>query len=299
MSEVALAVDVGGTKLLAGLVTRTGEIIESVETSTPRSAAGADPGLVAFLASAHELAERARAGGHVVRAAGAGFPEYVRDDALTSAEVVAWERQPAAVLSDVVPGVPVVIEGDVRCAAVAEAHARGASGLLFYVSWGTGLSSTIVLDGVPLPSRRGEALALGEWPVSARVEPAWDGNLEQYAAGRSLGRRYAVRAGAEVDGRTVVERAEAGEPVATDVVESAARALAHALAQVVHVLDPDLIVLGGGLGTSGSRPPALVAELLPTLLHRQGPAPVEPARTGPQAGLVGAALLAHRAADAE
>jgi glucokinase len=249
--------------------------------------------LRALAGLAERMAFTAAREGHRVVGVGLGFPEYVRDGVVTSSEVFAWDRQPAEVLAQVVPGVPVRVDGDVRCAALAEARARPADreSVLFYVSWGTGLSSSLVLDGVPLPGHRGEALALGEWPVPAVVDPAWSGNLEQYAAGLALGRRYRERTGEDVDGRGVIGRDVDGDPVAAEVVESAARALAHTLAQVVHVVDPGLIVLGGGLGTSGTRPPLLVAELLPGLLHRPEPPAVVPAVAGSRAGLVGAGLL--------
>ena len=198
-----------------------------------------------------------------------------------------------------VPNVPVAVAADVRCSAAAEAWARsaGPGTSLFYVSWGTGLSSALVLDGLPLTGRRGEALALGEWPVAAAVDPGWTGNLEQYAAGFSLGRRYTEKTGDDVDGRTVISRAAAGDAVAAEVVDTAARALTHALAQVVHLLDPDVIVLGGGLGTSGTAAPRqVVASCCPDLLRRPEPPAVEAAVAGAQAGLVGAGLLGHAAA---
>jgi len=298
VSDVVLAIDAGGTKLLGGLVTGDGAVLGANEVATPRAPEGCDPGLRALAAMAARLADTASAAGHRVVGIGVGFPEYVRDGAVSSAEVFAWDRQPADVLADVLPGVPVTVEGDVLCAAAAEAHARsmrpGSS--LFYVSWGTGLSSALVLGGVPFRGRRGEALALGEWPVAAAVDSVWPENLERYAAGLSLGRRYQQLTGAELDGRSVIGRAAAGDdPVAADIVDSAARAVAHALAQVVHLLDPDVVVLGGGLGTSGTRPPLLVAELLPGLLHRPDPPPVEVAVAGAQAGLIGAGLLGARA----
>ncbi len=147
-----------------------------------------------------------------------------------------------------------------------------------------------------MPGRRGEALALGEWPVAAAVDPDWSGNLERFAAGLALGHRYRDRTGEDVDGRTVISRATAGDSVAAGVVDSAAAALAHALAQVVHLLDPDVVVLGGGIGTSGTRPSELVATLLPDLVNRPDPPAVEPAVSGARAGLVGAGLQGHAAA---
>ena len=261
-------------------MTGDGAVLGADEVPTPRAPEGCDPGLRALAALAARLADTASAAGHRVVGIGVGFPEYVRGGAVSSAEVFAWDRQPADVLADVLPGVPVTVEGDVLCAAAAEAHARSTrpGSSLFYVSWGTGISSALVLGGVPFRGRRGEALALGEWPVAAAVDSEWPENLERYAAGLSLGRRYQQLTGAELDGRRGADgRAAAGhDPVAADIVDSAARAVAHALAQVVHLLDPDVVVLGGGLGDVG-HPAAAVG-------RRAAPGPAPPAGPAPRGG---------------
>jgi glucokinase len=268
MTDVALALDAGGTKLLAGLVTRDGTTVLREQVPTPRDHRGCDPDLRTLAALADRVRDRAEAAGFRVVTVGAGMPEYVHDGALTSAEVFAWTRQPAEVLAEL--GVPVTVESDVRCAALAEARVRGDAGSLLYLSWGTGLSSTLVVDGRCLTGRRGEAIALGEWPVAAAVAPSWPGNLETYASGRGI----AVRGD------------ETG----------AADAVAHAVAALVQVLDPDVVVLGGGVGTSGGPLPTRVRDVVPGLLTRACPPPVEPAVAGADAGLLGAALVAWEAA---
>jgi glucokinase len=269
MADVALAVDAGGTKLLAGLVARDGTVVLREQVPTPRDDRGCDPDLETLIALAHRLHARATNDGHRVVGVGLGMPEYVRDGVLTSVEVFAWSRQPGEVLAGL--GVPVTVESDVRCAALAEAAARAGASPLLYVSWGTGLSSTLVVDGRCLAGRRGEAIALGEWPVAAAVDPAWPGNLESYASGRGIAMRGD----------------EAG----------AVEAVAHAVAALVQVLDPELVVLGGGIGTSGGALPNGVRDAVPGLLARASPPPVVPARAGADAGLLGAALVAWESAE--
>ena len=122
MTELVLAIDAGGTKLLGGLVTRQGEVLHTEEVPTPATATGSDPGLRELTALARRVADTADEHGRIV-GVGLGFPEYVRGGRVTSTEVFAWDRQPADLLGEVVPGVPVVVEADVRCAAVAEAAA--------------------------------------------------------------------------------------------------------------------------------------------------------------------------------
>jgi glucokinase len=269
MTDVALAIDAGGTKLLGGLVARDGAVVLREQVATPRDDRGCDPGLEALVALAHRLHRRATDDGHRVVGVGLGMPEYVHDGALTSAEVFAWTRQPGEVLAGL--GLPVTVESDVRCAALAEAASRAGVSPLLYVSWGTGLSSTLVVEDRCLSGRRGEAIALGEWPVAAAVDAAWPGNLESYASGRGIS----------------VRGDEAG----------AAEAVAHAVAALVQVLDPEVVVLGGGIGTSGGPLPAGVRDAVPGLLARPCPPPVEPSRAGADAGLLGAALVAWESAE--
>ena len=192
MSDVVLAIDAGGTKLLGGLVTGDGAVLGATRWRLRAPPRAAIPDCGRWPRWPPGWRTRRRPPGTGSSASGVGFPEYVRDGAVTSAEVFAWDRQPADVLADVVPGVPVTVEADVLCAAAAEAHARSAardracSTCRGAPASPRRWSSTVCR----CRGRRGEALALGEWPVAAAVDPGWKGNLEQYAAGLSLGRRY-------------------------------------------------------------------------------------------------------------
>jgi glucokinase len=172
-------VDVGGTKLSAALVSRDLEVQVAEEVPTPRSEAGCDPGLVELAALVDRLMLQAQDHALSIEAIGLGFPEYVIANRLSSREVFAWDVQPTALLASVGYGVPVAVESDVRGAARAEAHGRQLDGTLLYVSWGTGISSTLVIDGECLSGRRGEAMGLGELYVPASIDPEWTGNLKR------------------------------------------------------------------------------------------------------------------------
>jgi glucokinase len=162
---------------------------------------------------------------------------------------------------------------------------------MLYVSWGTGLSSTLVADGRCLAGHRGEALALGEWSAGGTT-------LERFASGRGVAERWARRTGGSETCRDVDRLAADGDATAGEIIESAAASVAAALAALVQVLDPRVVVLGGGVGSSGGSLPRRVAEWTPALLHRPAPPRVEPARAGADAGLVGAAVVAWRALEA-
>jgi glucokinase len=291
VTDVVVAVDVGGTKIASGLVSAAGEEVWRSATATP----GTDRGRDHWLPQVADVVRRVRveaAGlGHVVRAVSLGFPEYVRHDRLRSNEVIAWVRQPADVLA-VGLDVPVYVESDVRGAAFAEARlAPPGEHDLFYVSWGTGISSTLVVDGRCRPGRRGEALALGEFDVPATVDPTWTGNLEQFASGDGIARRYEVaHPGRAYDGRAVAERAAAGDLDATAIVQSAANAMARAVRSCIAILDPDAVVFGGGIGAGDGLLVRAMRRELDRLLSRPDPPAVRPARSGDRAGVIGVGL---------
>ena len=300
MNDVVNALDAGGTKLLGGLLTRDGEVLDRDQVATPRASGGCDPDLTMLCALASRLGRRAAASGLSVRGVGLGIAEYVRDGLVTSAEVFDWRAQPRDLLSPLVDDGVVGVDADVRCAAAAEAAVRREAerDSMLYVSWGTGLSSTLVIDGSCVAGTRGEALALGEWSVDRRVDPTWTGNLERFASGLGVAERYAARTTRAATGAELDRLAEEGDADARLVLESAADAVAQAVAAMVLVLDPAVVVLGGGVGTGAGILPTRVRAALPLMLARPDAPPVEPARAGADAGLVGAGLLAWQAREA-
>ena len=254
-----------------------------------------DPGLRATREMAETMLARAAERGLSVPAVGAGFPEYVdRSGLLTSREVLDWERQPAELLADLVP--TVVIDSDVRCGAAAELH-RPTAGFenFLYVSWGTGLSHTFVCDGRIHRGTRGEAIAIGEMRVASTEGVAVSQSLEQYCSGAGLARRYSEQTGVVVpDGaRSVLSLASQGDTAATEILASAGHALGTALAQAVALLDPEVIVLGGGLGTAeGLLHQALHQQYAHDTSRRPGAPPLTTSSFGADAGLIGAGHLA-------
>src|SRR5690606_13176840 len=165
----------------------------------------------------------------------------------------------------------------------------------FYVSLGSGLSSVQVSGGALRYGRRGEAIGLGEFVVPSDIDDDWRGSLEDYASGSGVAGRYARATGSEVpDGtRSVAARAAAGDDVARLILDTAGRAIGAALAQVVAVLDPHAVILGGGLGTAETElQAALRAELDWRTARRPDPPRLSVSELGPAAGLHGAVELA-------
>lgn len=295
---LALGVDVGGTKTRAAIVDAQGGVLTVDETPTAAEDL-ADPGLVRSLSLAVDMASRARDQGWVVDVIGVGVPEYVdAHGLLRSRDVIGWDRQPLELFGDL--GLPILLESDVRCGAVAEARVGAGQGLtsILYASIGTGISCTLVIDGYPWRGSRGEAIALGELPVERSLDAGSATTVEQFASGSAIGRRYSRLTGKQVLGaRDVLARADDKDLRAASVVASAAIALGAALAWAVHLLDPERVVLGGGLGASGGHWAEVVREAYVERSRPHAPA-IVPAALGADSGVVGAGLAALNRMDA-
>lgn len=265
-----LGIDAGGTKLAAGLVdTKSGEIAAERQVPTRRERGGA-----AVLADCVQLASELAAG-EPLDAIGIGVPELVTPGGEIES-ACNWDWRDGRWRKSLFGITPVHVDSDVRVAALAEA--RLGAGYRFtsfiYVTVGTGISQTFVLYGSPWPGARGNALVLGSPPV------------ELLASGPAL----AARAGKD--------RAEdvLTSPSDQKLVEQAAYDLAIEIARLVNALDPEAVVIGGGLGLAEEFRDLVVASLRPAI-YADATRELEIVRTalGSSAGVIGAAISAETA----
>jgi glucokinase len=297
----ALGIDVGGTKMAAGLVSfPAGELRLRRQMATAPERGGAAV-LEDVLRLAAEIAAEARSSGLPLSAIGLGLCELVdAEGKAASASTVAWRGLPARERLSALA--PAVFEADVRAAALAEAHfgAGKAHRIFLYVTVGTGISCSLVLDGKPYRGARGAAGTMASSPLSVACERCGglEGRtLEEIASGPALVARYNRRGGAAAaSGEQVLAAAGAGDAAAREVVESAARALGVAVGHLVNTLDPEAVVVGGGLGLSGGLYwesfTAAARRHLWSELHRD--LPIHSAALGQDAGIIGAAAAAWR-----
>lgn len=291
-----LALDVGGSTIRGAVRNAAGSTLAERVVATGDH----DPELNALHRVARQLRDAAHDLGAPLRAVGVGMPEYVDPEGrLTSTDVLDWIEQPRSLLADVAP--IVVVESDVRCAAHAELMGGGLVGDIVVVSIGTGISHAAVQNGRVIGGARGEAIGLGQLPAgdgrsSRRL------SVEDIASGSGLARRYTERTERRIDdgARDVLRRAGAGDDEARTLVDEAGQALGYAAWVLVQILDPDRIVLTGGLGSS----PSLLHDRLRSSYHgftqdRPGAATIEISRFGDRAGLVGAEFVAWRALEDE
>jgi len=251
-----VGLDIGGTKIAAGVVGFPSGAVLSRRVIPTGAGRGGDAVLADALALARDLMAEGAARGLAVRGIGVGVAELV-DPAgtITSAHTIAWRgRLPADDFSRLAP---TVVESDVRAAALAEASfgAGRAFGTFAYVTVGTGISSCLVQDGCPYAGARGNALVLASAPLSTvcsqcgtELHPI----LEDIAAGPALVARYnRLTSGGATNGQDVTAAADAGDAAAVAVVRAAGEALGVGVGFLVNVLDPEAVVVGGGLGLAG------------------------------------------------
>jgi len=312
--SLTIGVDVGGTKIAAGVVDEHGTIIEMVRRRTPAANASATVDMVSD--AIRELLARYEIGAIGIGAA--GFVDESRS-AVHFAPNLAWRHEPVARHVEERTGRAVIVENDANAAAWAEAvygAGRGHEHVVL-ITVGTGIGAGIVLNGEVYRGHWGMA---GE-PGHYRVVP--DGRLcgcgnrgcwEQYASGSALvaeARDFARRspgaairllqlAGGTPEGITgpeVTTAAREGDAGALRCFEIIGRWLGEGLADLAAILDPSCFVLGGGVSDAGDllldRTREAFDKGLTGRQYREHAAIVL-AELGPEAGLIGAAGLARR-----
>jgi len=269
-----VGIDIGGTKMVAGVLGRDMTIHG---LCTTKEHAGRPPSEVVDAVERVYWAVLEQAGISSGELAGvglsfAGHTHGARGLVLTSSNLPAWDRMP---LRDVVAGrlnQAVLLDNDANLGALAE-HRHGAgrgSRDMVYVTFSTGIGMGIIVHGKLYQGCTGTAGEIGHTVVVADGRPCVCGKrgcLMAYACGIALRERALerIRAGEQtslrelawdqpqlVSGETICEAARRGDPVAQDLVASTGRYLGIGLATIVQVLNPDTIVIGGGLTGMGS-----------------------------------------------
>jgi predicted NBD/HSP70 family sugar kinase len=280
-----LGVDLGATNLRVALGDASGAIAARAGEPVPGSGAElADR--VALLG--RSLADSAGVAWADVRGAAVGVPGVPVGEGFEGfiAGAAGLNGAPLRSLLGDALGVPVVLENDLNLAALAEHRARGVRDLAF-IGIGTGVGMGVVLDGRLLRGATGAAGELGHLPMAGAPVAGPDGlgPLEAVAGGAGLAARWG---GPAVQVFTAAGR---GNPRAAALLLDQAQALATAIRAVAALLDPALVVLGGGIGSRQD-----VLERVRSALAAHGrPAPaVEVSALGEDAGLVGALTVAGR-----
>ncbi|MDO5049274.1 MAG: ROK family protein [Actinomycetaceae bacterium] len=300
----AIALDVGGTTIKAGVVGTDGAVWQPGQYPTPASPDALITRSARIISDYGRMileGEVAGADGpiqpsQVIDTVGFDVPGIV-DESLGMAVFSAnlgWRDFPAREALSDASGRPVAFGHDVRTGALAEAHWGVGLENFFYVAIGTGIASVLILNGMPV-AVSGWAGELGQITV-----PDWDGNpvsLERVASASAICRRGAsLGLIEECDGAAgLYQLVDSGSPEATQIVDYSMKQLAEALAPIVSAVGKVPIVIGGGLANRGQK---LFDELSTKLDEALGIVPtpeVIGAKLGSQSQLKGAGLRAFRA----
>jgi glucokinase len=298
MADLALALDIGGTKIAGGLVDAEGALVHHTKLPTPDEDAEAIWTVVDTLITEALAAAGGRVRGVGIASAG---PIDLPSGTVSPINITAWQRFPIVDRVSEIVGAPVRLGGDGLCMALGEqwrGAGRGAKFLLGMVV-STGVGGGLVLDGAPYDGRTGNAGHVGHVVVDPDGGPCSCGGrgcVETIAAGPRMAqwaRDHGWEAPDEADAKELADAAGAGDPVALKAFRRGATAVAAMIASVGAVCDLDLAVIGGGVANSGSLlfDPLHEALALHARLDFIRDLRVLPAELGGDAGLIGAAAL--------
>ena len=315
-APLTIGIDIGGTKVLGGVVDELGTVLTSQRRLTPgRSVPDVEDtivDLVQTLSADHDVA--------AVGIGAAGFVDAARSSVLFSPHL-AWRDEP---LREALMGritMPVVVDNDANTAALAECRFGAGVGhrYVLCITMGTGIGGALVIDNRVFRGANGMAGEFGHVqvvPEGHRCECGNRGCWEQYASGNALVRDAGelMRSGSPVahglmervggdvtrlTGPLVTEAARAGDPFAIEMFTDIGTWLGVGLAGMTAAFDPSAIVVGGGVSAAGDLllGPArrTFSRTLTGRGHRPEP-PIMQAALGAEAGFIGAADMARSAA---
>ncbi len=290
-----LAIDIGGTKLAAGLVTRDGELLGARRVPTPSTADGEElfaalVGLVgSVLGCQSESIGPGPDAGLLVCGVGCGGPMDLAQGTVSPLNIPAWREYPLRARLEDVVGLPVALDNDAKAFALAEGWTGAARGRRDFLAMvvSTGVGGGIVVDGHLLDGSSGNAGHIGH----VIVEP--DGRLCVCGARGCL---EAEASGTAIAATTGMDPAQAPP----DVVARTGRSVGRAVASVVSLLDIELIVIGGSVALGFGAPFFAAAntelQARARLTFTAG-AHIVPSGLGNGGPLIGAGALGWRAID--
>jgi glucokinase len=305
-------IDVGGTNLRVALGSPTGELLDRRHRDS-QAEPGAEAGLRALAEMMGDLAGAHHLQMSDVGAAGVGVPgpsDPVAGVLFNPPHLPGWHNVPVARRLEEATGIPTRLENDAQLAAYGEFH-RGAgrgSRHLVFVTISTGIGGGIIIDGKLYTGAGGTAGEVGHVvidPDGPVCSCGRRGHLEGLASGTSMARIAAERIAAgeksslsrlpKITAQAIGDAADAGDPLARSVLQNAGRLLGLSLGGLLNILDPEVLVLGGGVIQIG---PALLDHVHPAIKDAAFESTYSHVRIvtvelGQDAGLIGALEFAR------
>jgi glucokinase len=305
-----LALDIGGTKLAAGVVDATGRVLSFVVDPTLADE-GPERGLERLFDLGRTAVADSGLGWAEIAAVGIGCGgplDASRGVLIAPPHLPGWRDVPVTALAERAYGLPVALENDATAAAAGEHRWGAGAGTrnMIYLTISTGVGGGIVIDGRLYRGASGNGGELGHVTIDCDGRRCngcgRKGCLEAYVSGTSIAERAQEAGMGDVTAAQVSAAARAGDPVATEVWDATVDALACGLTSIVNLFEPELVVLGGGV-VSGTG-----EQLLGPVRERVRNESMKPAgeaaqivqsALGDHVGVVGAAAIGYERAVAD
>ncbi len=295
---LVLGLDIGGTKLAGGVVSPGGQLLARRERPS-RAAEGLEASLGAIYAMLEELAQTGAVEGIGICAPGPLDPRT--GVIFNPTNMPGWVNVPLAEQVERRFRLPCRVENDANGAGLGEAifgAGRGFSSV-FYATLSTGIGTGIILDGRVYHGKSGAAGEGGHVSIDYRSAAVCNcgnsGCIETLASGTAIARRASQIFGPSATAETVAGAAAAGDPRAARFLEETGEMLGAWLGSVISLLDPDIIILGGGVSKIGEPLLRPIRQTAPrrTINPFAAQTPIVAAELGDDAGILGAAALFH------
>ena len=313
MKKYRIGVDVGGTNVKIALVDKEGSIVYSNTTPT-RAEMGYEYTISNIKQAINDLMKETKTDKNSIEGIGFGFPGQI--DCTSGIvrllpNIPGWVNVPVSKIMEKEFGIPTKVDNDVRCAALGELAFGAGKGCqnLICITIGTGIGSGLIVNGKLVRGADNAAGEIGHIKLQMHNGPICgcgdSGCLEAFASGPSIvamaqeyilggkSTKYRELANPEITPYIVAEAAKQGDKVAIKIFERMGEYIGIGLASVVNLLNPEKIVIGGGVADAGD---ILFTPLVNTLKKRAMPiqaksVSVVPAQLGNAAGVIGASLL--------
>jgi glucokinase len=296
-----IGVDVGGTKILAGVVDAGGNVLERVQITSPTASTEA------LLAGLDQVVTKLL--GPEIAAIGFGIPSSIDQRSGMVLGTVNLPLQGLCFRQRMRERfeLPVGIDNDANVAAIAEwkvGAGRGKSDLVM-LTLGTGVGGGLILGGKPYRGSVGAGAELGHMVILHDGPPCYGncsghGHLEPLTSGHAATLAASKQLGPDVDARKLVELGRAGDQPALALLHTIGECLGSALGSLVNIFNPELIVIGGGFAAAGELilAPARERMILESLPGMAELTRVVVAELGSEAGMIGAGFVAFETLEA-
>lgn len=311
--KYSIGVDVGGTNIKIALVDKTGSIVYS-DTVPTRAEMGYEYTINNMKKAISDLMTQTKVAKEDISGIGFGFPGQIDCDngvVLLAPNIPGWVNVPIAKIIEKEFSIPVKVDNDVRCAALAELNYGAGKGAmnLVCITVGTGIGSGLIINGKIVRGAKNVAGEIGHIKLQMHDGPMCGcgdtGCLEAFASGPAIvamaqeyisggkSTKYRELANPDITPYIVAEAAKQGDVVAKRIFETIGEYIGIGLVSVINLLNPEKIVIGGGVADAGE---LLFAPIRRTIEQRAMPiqakaVQVVHAELGNTAGVIGASLL--------